>query len=647
VVTVTDGGVSMNNIVRGIDFDLTQPGNPGAAALYMAGAQGAVAQDITVTALPTTFACFAGLNGAGGEHANVVCIGAQYGVWLDSSQPVPVLAGSVFVNQSVTAVAYISGAQETFSMTGVSILQFAGSGPAILASREAATMTDVMVQCVGGNASSATAVLSRSTLYARDLYVQGCGTAVNQIGMPTLPGAPNGQWLHVQEYARGCNSSGNPWRNDDVIYVQGQRTVGGSVVATTTLPPGQGPPAALVSQHSWDDASFPYGGRAGVADARADCGAAGDDHTDDTTALQGCLTNHSAVYLPPGVYRISATLTMPAGASLVGVGNGVSVIAAATTGLPGASDANPVPLLMTSDEDAATAPTIFAFVGLTTWQHLAGVYALEWRSRNPDSLWRVGFESRPCECLWTTAWQQLAPPPIPCQLPVNLTVPKTRLAGVGHVHAWVTDDTGGILSTAASYRHVQIADTAAFASPSARLHLYSLNLEHAQSETNGEIVNASYVDIHSLKVEGNLPIMVVRASCTNVTILGLGGGIAPFAYNFTFPPDFEPAVPSILRLEAGAGVKLAALWDHGYGTSPPYWPPSGGGCHWENHYPYPGAAVATYPFGTWPNATMWNCWFGASPATVYWHQIVWGLRGQPSQQTGTVPTDKPALLVMG
>ena len=72
--------VDMNNVWRGIDFDLPAPGNPGAVAISHAGAQGATVSDVTVRALHSTFACFACLNGAGGEHSNIECHGARYGV---------------------------------------------------------------------------------------------------------------------------------------------------------------------------------------------------------------------------------------------------------------------------------------------------------------------------------------------------------------------------------------------------------------------------------------------------------------------------------------------------------------------------------------------------------------------------------------
>jgi hypothetical protein len=673
VVYSNPGGVAMNDIFRGIDIDLTRPGNPGAVGLAMAGAQGASAHDVTVRAVqgaadaygnPPPLACFLGANGAGGEHANVACVGARYGFLVDSgplqAQPVPAIVGATFVNQSISAVSF--SAQETLSIVGATIVQPAwATGPAITApTGDDMSIVDVQVACVGGSANAPSSSTSSSSsvavsssggaLYVSNLYVTGCAASVNRTGSdnpPSVPGpSPSSGWMRTVEYAKGQTSS--QWFDSDVTYINLTRSHGNSVAAFVQLPQGGSPPPDLLSRHVWDEASFPHKDAAWVADAKRDCGAKGDDTTDDAAALQSCLDTHTFVFLPPGRFRVSATIRMPPGGALVGMGNGISIIVASTTGLAGASPTNPVPLLATSDQDGPGSGvvngTIFAFVGLTIFQHLPDTYALDWASRNPASLWRVGYESRVCECLWTTGWQTLSPPAMPCSLPVNITVPKVVFRGLGRIHAFVEDSTGGILSTSAAYRHMVVRDTAAFASADARTRFYALNLEHAQSEANAEIANASFVDIYSLKSEGNIPILWVRGDAQNVSVLAFGGGISPFAYNFTFPPDFTPALPSIFRIDEGAGAKFACLIDHGYGARAPYWPPSGGGCAWSHHYPYPGAAVPAYPFSTYPNATMWNCWYGVQVATSFWHDVVWGPPGDVAAQTGTAFTEKPILL---
>ena len=72
---------------------------------------------------------------------------------------------------------------------------------------------------------------------------------------------------------------------------------GGVVLESDAATPAEN----LVSKHVWVESDFPDMGAPGVADARKDCGAKGDDVTDDTAALQACLSSHGSVFLPPGL----------------------------------------------------------------------------------------------------------------------------------------------------------------------------------------------------------------------------------------------------------------------------------------------------------------------------------------------------------
>lgn len=649
VIYSNPGGVTMNDIIKGIDIDLTEPGNIGAVGIGFSGAQGAVAADITVNALDTTLACFEGCNGAGGEHVNVVCNNARYGFLISNgqlnAQPVPAIVGASLVNQSVTAIAFYS--QETLSVVGVNItVSPTATGPAIYTpAGDDMSLIDVIVICPSTpNFANFAAVNATGPLYIHHLYVYGCGYAVVQTGINALPVPNTNNWYHVEEWARGVTTS-NPYYNSNVIYINNVRYPNGSYIISEQETSNFQPPNDLITKHVWNEATFPYMERSGVTNAKTVCGAKGDDSTDDTNALQTCLNTYTTIFLPPGRYRISQTLQVPIGGSIVGMGNTISVICVATTGLPAANSTHPLPLVATTSIDNSTTnPTILAYIGITIFQHVANVYALDWGTLNPSSLWLVNYESRPCECLWTTAWQELSPPAIPCSLPVNITVPKTLFHGLGRIHAWVTDDTGGIISTGTSYRHMRIQNIYGIANDTSRLRFYALNLEHAQSETNAEIINASFVDIYSLKSEGNLPVLWFRPPMMNVSVYAFGGGIAPFWNNFTFPPEFTPSIPSIFRIDKNAGVKLACLIDHGYGSGPPYWPPIND-CHWQFHYPYPGEAIPFYPYSTYPNVTMWNCWFGKTASTVYWSSIMFGPPGQPSLQTVSTPTDKPMLYI--
>ncbi len=601
-------GVDMNQLIKGIDIDLTAAGNGGACGVSHPGAQGATVTDVTVRAAPGAFACFCGLNGAGGMHAAVRCEGARYGLYIDDSQPVPSGVGVTLVNQSISAVWF--NAQETLSLVGATIeLPAAATGPAIAQVGDSGmSLVDVAITCGGGAAQ--TAVATSRSLFMRDVFVAGCGTAVAQSGAAAVPGPPPPQpWLHFAAFARGVDR--NAFYLANVVYSP-ERRRNGTVHVADAAPP----PSDLVARHLWDETAFPDFGAPGVLDARADCGAKGDGEADDTAALKACLARGAGrVFVPPGLYRVSDTLDVPPGGSLVGMNNAASVLLAASGGFPRASAAAPLPMLRTS----AGAATI-AFLGVVTWQHLESVFTLEWRSEDPASVWRTAFESRDCECLWLSNYQQLAPPVAPCAPPRNLTIAKSVFRGVGRVYSFVNDDTGAIISTGAAYRSLLVDGSGG--TPTSRLRFYSLNLEHAQAEANGEIRNSSFVDVYSVKAEGNTVILWLRGDTRNVSVLGFGGDPTAFAFNFSYPPDFAQLSPSLLRVDPGArGATLAALLDHGFGAEPPYWPPRGGGCKWGRHYPYPGEAVPFYPFSTYPNVTMWNCWFGTTCATAYYHFV--------------------------
>ncbi|WP_431854368.1 glycosyl hydrolase family 28-related protein [Azospirillum sp.] len=69
----------------------------------------------------------------------------------------------------------------------------------------------------------------------------------------------------------------------------------------------------------------------GDAVSAKDFGAVGDGTVDDTIAIQAALTSAQAVFLPPGVYRVTNTITVPYGKTLSGAGQS-SILRAASNG---------------------------------------------------------------------------------------------------------------------------------------------------------------------------------------------------------------------------------------------------------------------------------------------------------------------------
>ena len=70
------------------------------------------------------------------------------------------------------------------------------------------------------------------------------------------------------------------------------------------------------------------------------------------------------------------------------------MIAPVSSGRFDRNGAPSVPLVRT----AAGAESTLAFVGLTTFWHVAGVHTLDWRASG--GAWRSNYECRVCECMW-------------------------------------------------------------------------------------------------------------------------------------------------------------------------------------------------------------------------------------------------------
>ncbi len=101
--------------------------------------------------------------------------------------------------------------------------------------------------------------------------------------------------------------------------------------APTVVPPVDTQALSTYLPQGAGGVARPIGDKLGDMVSVKDFGAAGDGVTDDTLAIQAALTSHSAVYLPPGTYRISGTLSVGFGKTLAGAGQS-SVVHGAGSG---------------------------------------------------------------------------------------------------------------------------------------------------------------------------------------------------------------------------------------------------------------------------------------------------------------------------
>lgn len=336
-------------------------------------------------------------------------------------------------------------------VVGVTVIQAAGAtGPAI---QNTKFVIDSVIECNGEAGSIGIGHVAGG--YVARTYTKGCSAVVE----PLVDGTQGqAQQQRTRDAADAAVDAAVP--SVAAFYTVANEVASGMMwwdgnqlptarimnVSTSSAPP----PSWLTAQHvKWDEATFPSFERRHphgvVADAVLDCGAHGDGQADDTAALQHCLDAYDHVFVPKGLFRISMTLHMRPGTSLVGLSQVHSTIApsaafgtgtrkgeVASSSLGGTRSAPPtaaVPLLRTAVGGNVT----IAYLGLVTWWHVPDVFTLDWRAA--DGLWRSNYETRVCECLWlsdygspNTAHGKLGTwPPTGCKPAVNLTVPKTQV----------------------------------------------------------------------------------------------------------------------------------------------------------------------------------------------------------------------------
>ena len=559
VTNLANENVNMNQIVRGIDFEI-QSGNPGAVALFLHGAQGSTVQDVTVRMAPDALAGFGGGGGSGASHVNIAAFGGQFGVYFNQSEPGPVVAGGTFANQSVSAVATGShhggGMDGPLLLVGLHIFHpRTATGPAVSG---ASYLFDAVVECeagpegklgpIGTVAEVGPKIYGRSHhITVRNTFVRGCAQLV-----PGTSLSATGGFNAVHEFVAG------PIWTDGVLDAAARIR---NISTSDETPPD------MVAKHvHWEEQSFPSFEDIRTADAVRDCEAKGDGMTDDTTALQTCLNKHGRVFLPRGLFRISRTLELPPNAQLVGLSQTHSVLAAAAN-FSAAGEATP--LVRT----APGAPASLSFIGLVTWWHLAGVFTLDWRSKG--GLYRSNYETRVCECLWLTDYGApnvahgylgtYPPKASDCRPGVKLTTPKTQVRGSGSFYGYSSDE-DIVMTDHLHYRHLLIGNNSDDSSIDDRLRFYALDLEHAMSEADAELDHARAVDIFGLKKEGSVAIIWVRDS-SDINIWGVVGGYSPLKDAAAAPSDFRPYVPSVVRLERSCPVRIAMEWEIGGTTA--------------------------------------------------------------------------------
>ena len=116
------------------------------------------------------------------------------------------------------------------------------------------------------------------------------------------------------------------------------------------------------------------------------CGAKGDGVTDDTKAIQTCITNNAQVFLPQGWYLISQPLQLRSDSVLVGEVYSVLIADSSSSAWTDAS--NPQPLL-SAPASSGTDGVQIADILFTMNGDVPGCILLDWQSGTNSGLWDV------------------------------------------------------------------------------------------------------------------------------------------------------------------------------------------------------------------------------------------------------------------
>lgn len=397
----------------GIDFRIL-PGNDGAVAVRMQGAEGCTIQDVRIDLTRGGHTGIWGIPGSGGTTHDVRVLGGRVGidtVRFDNpdggggSQPQPVVTGAELVGQSDFAVRGTT--RGALVLVGCHIVR-KEPGPVIwLKHHWSAQPFDASLQLVDSivdyeESSPLNTVIQMHSKHTGRSFVLTNTFVRNaaHVYRAEAPGNPDG-WMHFKRLAVALPMPKPNWAGEDQlsepIYVNG--SVFGDLLNESTA--NAVPPDGLLEKHRLP-AKFPTWETQGMVDVST-LGIVGDGETDVHDGLQAAIDKHEMLFLPKGRYMVSKTLQLQARTKLIGVHDSLTSIAAISTLENRFAGTTPEggdkPIIRTSD--AASGETWLGFLHLSRNYPLAGHnptsvgnYALEWLVGGDTVFRQVKVEGR-------------------------------------------------------------------------------------------------------------------------------------------------------------------------------------------------------------------------------------------------------------
>ena len=523
--------ISFNQIIRGIDFDLSSANSSGAIAIRHPGSQGCSISDVSVDLgldQNQAYSAFDNPPGQGGGLYNVKVTGGRYAVTTNSDVRYPVIVGAEFIDQSIAAIDL--SAFSSLVMTGFHIKsRFFSNG--ILISNFCSgcgfannlNLVDGLID-LGQGESIAIRNEGDKSIYLDNVYFRGTSTYKLFHGQNTPELWYDGETLHAKNYIYfGKNTA----RSDSGLLdldAPGQQR--GSIIAIDAAASVH----KLISKHIWDD-FFPTFEDDDVVNAESATDINGIQYTlgtaDDTVALQNLINDHQKVFLPSGSYNVSNSLHLRKDSVLIGAEKHATKLRAVGNWPKGEPIIKLDPLL--SAQEAKEATTVVSRLSLISSGGVQNAMR-----KNAFLHWTAGRNSMIRDIsIGTETYQGTA-----------LSTQEISNTPAFHIY-----ETGGgrwygifgewtflkFNSGAPGYRALKIENTKDYAQP---LQIYGLNVERSRSNPQMEIDHAKNVSIYSLKTESNdgpkaedkaNDVLHINNS-ENINVIGLTGRAGP-TYN--------------------------------------------------------------------------------------------------------------------
>ncbi len=483
--------ISFLQTFTNIDIEI-EPENDGAVALRHQAAQGSAIEECTLD-VRNGFKGLEGGIGSGGAITDLTVLGGQVGLDFSSSQPVPTIIDVKLLGQTRAAIVYTG--RQSLVCVGARI-EYSGNGAAIsgfpLLRYPFLGQIALIDSSIKLASKSAIPVDTQSSLYIKNTYIKNSGLRDILIKGPEPSSTTTVQWAHIVELVqkqRALEYRGNIYTSP--VYVNGVQKKFPPVIGTVP-----DLPAGFLQLHHMPSPRPSFEDK-GVADIMKDFGVKGDGLTDDTKALQAALNKTITVFLPKGVYKISAPLVIPKGVTLFGTATHLAVI---TPDPKGWRTKKGQPLLITAaGEDAAV--KLFSF-SLHTPDSIPQAYALRWQSGGESILHGVLPTPMPPLGGFKAGGKPTRTEPL---------VQATAGSGGRWYRLWITAPS----SDAPGYAHLSMLGAN-------RLTLYHYNTERASSPQQLKIEDCREVNIFGLKAEGGTTVVSINNS-NNIGIYGLGG----------------------------------------------------------------------------------------------------------------------------